>query len=256
MNESHAPEGYLRLSDAGGLLAAGMWGGLPRPAPLQSIKRKFEKLSVGFGPWQEKAGQRLRSAAVQGKLPIYVAAERQVASSASVTAPSSSGTTNPVAVSASVVRQLVTTRGSLPDHPIRPSVKTVAGDMKLLRLLTLGVLLVRASEFGRWYRSERAKGKWRSQQSRSTAAVGRPAKQSGRMRNAIIALVRDGTWSSEGGIAKLHRVLCESGRYDVPSPDTLARVVDELHQETGEPEYFRSKRSRSKRRNAKSRSES
>jgi hypothetical protein len=255
MNESTVPEGFLRVSDAVGLLAAGMWGGLPRPAPVQAIKRKFKKLSVGFGPWREQAGQCLRSAAVKGKLPIYVAAEHQVAPSAPAAAPSSSGTTNPIAVCASVVRQLVTRRGSLPDHPIRPSVKTVAGDMRLLNLLTFGVLLVRASEFARWYRSERAKGKWRSQRSRSTAAVGRPAKQSDRMRNAIIALVRDGKWSAEGGIAKLQRLLCASGRYDVPSPDTLARVVDELHQETGEPEYFRPKRSRRKRDTAKSHSD-
>jgi len=127
--------------------------------------------------------------------------------------------------------------------------------MKLLRLLTLGVLLVRASEFDRWYRSERAKGKWHSQRSRSTAAVGRPAKLSHGIRSAIIALVRDSKWSAEDGIAKLRRLLCASGRYDVPSPDTLARVVDELHHETGEPEYFRPKRSRRKRGTAKSHSE-
>lgn len=255
MNESTVPEGYLRVSDAVDLLAAGMWGGLPRPAPVQTIKRTCKKVSVAFGPWRDKAGQCLRSAAVQGKLPIYVAAERQVPPGAPAAAPSSSGSTNPVAVSASVVRQLVTTRGSLPDHPIRPSVKTVAGDMKLLRLLTIGVLLVRASEFGRWYRLERAKGKWGSQRSRLRAAVGRPAKQSDLIRNAIIALVRDGAWSANAGITKLHRLLCACGRYDVPSPDTLARVVDELHQVTGEPEYFRLRRSRRKRGTAKSRSD-
>lgn len=247
MSESSAPEGYLRVSDAVALLAAGMWGGLPRPAPVQAIKRTFKKLSVGFGPWREKAGRCLRSAAVQGKLPIYVVAERQVAPGAPAAAPSSSETTHPKVVSPGVVRQLATTRGSLPDHPIRPSIKTVAGDMRLLRLLTVGVLLVRASEFRRWYRSERAKGKWRLQRSRSAAAVGRPAKQSDGIRNAIIALVRDGKWSAEAGIAKLHSLLCVSSRSDVPSPDTLARLVDQLHQETGEPEYFRPKRARRKR---------
>jgi hypothetical protein len=245
----------MRLSEAADVLAAGMWGSVPRPAPVQAIKRKLKKLSAGFGPWRDKAGQCLRSAAVQGKLPIYVAAESQVTPGAPA-APPFPGTKEPIAVSASVVRQLVTTRGSLPDHPIRPSGKSVARDMKLLRLLTLGVLLVRASEFGPWYRSERAKGKWISQRSRSTAAVGRPAKQSDSIRSAIIALVRDGKWTAEDGIAKLHRLLRASGRYEVPSPDTLARVVDELHQETGEPEYFRSKRSWSKRRTAKPRSES
>ena len=254
MNESTVPEGFLRVSDAVGLLAAGMWGGLPRPAPVQAIKRKFKRRSVGFGPWREQAGQCLRSAAVEGKLAIYVAAEHQVAPSAPAAAPSSSATGNPVVLRPSVVRQLLTTRASLPDHPIRPSVKTVAGDMKLLRLLTIGVLLVRAAEFGRWYRSERAKGKWGSQRSLSTAGVGRPAKQSDLIRSAIIALVRDGAWSAKAGIVKLHRLLC-AGRDGVPSPDTLARLVDQLHQETGEPEYFRPKRSRRKRGTAKSRSE-
>jgi len=126
--------------------------------------------------------------------------------------------------------------------------------MKLLRLLTIGVLLVRASEFRRWYRSERAKGKWRSQRSRLRAAVGRPAKRSDLIRNAIMALVRDGAWSAKAGIAKLHRLLCASGRDNVPSPDTLAHVIDELHHETGEAEYFRTKRSRRKRGTAKSHS--
>jgi len=237
------------------MLAAGMWGGMPRPAPVRAIKRELKKLSAGFGPWRDKAGQCLRSAAAQGKLPIFVAAEPQDTPSAPA-APPFPGTTEPVVVSASIVRQLVTTRGSLPDHPIRPSVKTVARDMNLLRLLTLGVLAVRASEFGQWYRCERAKGKWPSQRSRSRAAVGRPPRKSERMRNVIIALIHDGKWKAKDGSAKLRRLLCESGRDDVPSDDTLARVVYQLRQETGEPEYFRRNRPRRKRDTAKSHSES
>jgi hypothetical protein len=146
----------------------------------------------------------------------------------------------------SVLARLTTTRGSLPNHPIRPSIKTAEGDEKLLGLLTVGVLVIRASDFDVWYRSERAKGKWPSQRSRLKIGGGRPTKQAGRVRNAVMGLVRDGKWSSKVSIAKLHRLLIASGDIEVPSPDTLARLVDQLHAETGEAEFFRAKRARPK----------
>ena len=59
-------------------------------------------------------------------------------------------------------------------------------------------------------------------------------------------LVHDGKWSGKASIAKLHRLLIDSGGFEVPSPDTLARLVERLHAETGEAEFFRAKRTRRK----------
>jgi len=46
----------------------------------------------------------------------------------------------------------------------------------------------------------------------------------------------------------LHRLLVASGRSDVPSQDTLARLVDQLHRETGEAALLRTPRARRKQR--------
>ncbi len=85
------PDGFLRFSDAISRLAEGMWGGLPRPVPVQAIKRIEKKASIGFGPRRERAGQRLTAA--------------------------------------------VTT------------IKTAEGDVKLLGLLTIGILIIGARDF-------------------------------------------------------------------------------------------------------------
>jgi hypothetical protein len=152
----------------------------------------------------------------------------------------------PVTVPVSVLARLRTTRGSLPDHPIRPSIKTAQGDVKLLGLLTIGILIIGARDFDAWYRLERAKGKWPSQRSKLKIGGGRPTKQVERVRKAVIELVHDGKWSAKASIAKLHRLLIDSGGLEVPSPDTLARLVERLHAETGEAKFFRAKRTRRK----------
>lgn len=235
----------MRFSDAISRLAEGMWGGLQRPVPVQVIKQTEKKASIGFGPWKERAGQDLTAAVKNGKLAVYVFAKPQAAlkNRAPVLLPQEP---EPVTVSVSVLARLRTTRGSLPDHPIRPSIKTAEGDEKLLARLSVGVLVVRASDFEIWYRSERAKGKWPSQRSRLKIGSGSPTKQTEGVKNAVTALVRDGMWSSQASIAKLHRLLIDSRGTDVPSPDTLARLVEQLHRETGEPEFFRPKRTRRK----------
>jgi len=117
---------------------------------------------------------------------------------------------------------------------------------KLLGLLTIGILIIGARDFDAWYRSERAKGKWPSQRSKLKIGGGRPTKQVKRVRKAVIKLVHDGKWSGKASIAKLHRLLIDSGGFEVPSPDTLARLVERLHAETGEAEFFRAKRTRRK----------
>jgi hypothetical protein len=239
------PDGFLRFSDAISRLAEGMWGGLRRPKSIQAIKRIEKKASIGFGPRRERAGQCLTAAVTKGKLAVYVLAEPRAIENRAL-ARRSPREWAPVTVPASVLARLRTTRGSLPDHAIRPSIKTAEGDVKLLGLLTVGVLNIRARDFDAWYRSERAKGKWPSQRSRLKIASGRPTKQVERVRKAVIELVHDGKWSGKASIAKLHRLLIASGGFEVPSPDTLARLVEQLHAETGEAEFFRAKRTRRK----------
>ena len=66
-------------------------------------------------------------------------------------------------------------------------------------------------------------------------------------RNAILARVSDGDWSGNKSIVSLRQLLIDSGRDDVPSADTLARRVDELHDEIGDAALHRcGRRTRSK----------
>jgi hypothetical protein len=115
------PKDFLRISCAVNRLSDGMWGGVQRPDPVAAIKQDQKKLSLGFGPWGEKAGRRLRAAAVRGKLAIYVFAKPQVRSEDHNLTDCSPEKIEPVAVPVNVVRRLIASRGGLPDHPIRPS---------------------------------------------------------------------------------------------------------------------------------------
>jgi hypothetical protein len=240
------PADFLPLSHAVNRLADGMWGGLPRPEPIAAIKRVHKKLSLGYGPWREKAGRRLRAAARRGKLAIYVLAKPQVQSATDNLPDCPPEQIEPFAVPVTVVKRLIASRGSLPDHPIRLSIKTAGGNEKLLALLTVGNLAVQASDFDLWYQSERAKGRWPSQRSK-LKINGRPTKQSEPLRNAVLALVNDLKWNSKDRITTLHRLLVASGRSDVPSRDTVARLVDQLHRETGDMRLLRVTRVRASR---------
>jgi hypothetical protein len=241
------PADFLPLSRAIDRLADGMWGGLQRPEPVAVIKQDQKKLSLGFGPWREKAAQRLRAAAIEGELVIYLLAKPQVRSEAHNFTECSLEKIEPLVVPVNVVKRLMVSRGGgLPDHPIRPSIKTAEGNQKLFALLTVGLLVVRASDIDVWYQSERAKGKWPSQKRSKEKKDGRPTKQTDALRNAVLALVHDHKWSGKDPISALHRLLVASGRSDVPSQDTLARLVDQLHRETGEATLLRNPRARRK----------
>lgn len=236
---------YLPLSEAVNRLTEGMWGGVPRPEPVVLIKRSYKDLSVGFGPWREEAGRLLRAAAMKGKLAIYVLAKNQTRSDGHELTGDASTKPEPTSVPAPVIKRLILSRRTLPDYPIRPSMETAGGDENLFALLTIGLLVVRASDFEAWYRSERAKGRWPSQKSKEKKH-GRPTRQTEGLENAILALVNDLKWSSKDGIAALHRLLITSGRSDVPSQDTVARLVDQLHSNTGNMKLLRVPRARQK----------
>jgi hypothetical protein len=233
------PKGYILFSEAIRKLAISMWGGLRRPDELQKVKQIFKKAGepntrIEWGRWREKAADRLTQTALEGKLVVYVTHQDQDTPTCSM-APSK------------VLRQLIASRSSLPDHAIRPSIKACHGDRTLFELLKTGCLVVDETEFSRWQQAEYRRGKWPSQRSRKKAGTGRPGKQTDALRNAILARVRDGVWIGHQSIVSLRQLLIDSGRDDVPSADTLARLVDELHDEIGDAELRRpARRKRSK----------
>src|SRR5262249_15183324 len=74
------PKEFLLVSDAVSRLAEGMWGGLPRPLPVERVKRGYRKMSVGFANWRVRAGQQLMQSALRGELTIYVFVSTRIAS--------------------------------------------------------------------------------------------------------------------------------------------------------------------------------
>lgn len=250
------PDGFLRFSDAVHRLTQGVWGGLRRPELLGEIDPKNlrggggvftlpdgEKWavkpegrgSIGFGPWKETAGRLLTKAANEGKLKVYIFSDNQTEINESSRVP--------LILSTAVVSKMIRSRGSLPDHAIRPSLRLAGGSEKLFKLLKEGVLLVHVEEFNKWYRSERAKRIWASQRSRSKPKRGRPSKQTDdALRNAVLNALREKRTS----VAELRRRLVACGRTDVPSVDTLERLVEQLQRETGRSELYRVKRVRRK----------
>lgn len=242
---TEVPPDFLPLSEAVNRLTDGIWGGLPRPEPVVVIKQSYKKLSVGFGPWRETAGRLLRVAAVKGKLAIYILAKNKVRSDDQDLPGDASVKPEPTSVPVPVIKRLILSRGTLPDHPIRPSMKTAEGNENLFALLTIGLLVVRASDFDAWYHSERAKGRWPSQRAKGKKN-GRPTRQTEALENAVLALVNDLKWSGKDRITTLYRLLVASGLSDVPSPDTVARLVDQLHRKTGDMKLLRVARVRQK----------
>ena len=247
MKDAPLPDGYILLSDAVTRLAEGIWGGLPRAEPLRAIKTVAKKASIGFGPWREFAGRHLTAAVRRGELAVYVAAGAERLAQ-SVRGPHCYS--RPVLVPKSILNRLITSRGALSDAPIRPTLTTAGGDARLFALLSVGTLVVRARDFAVWYETDRSKGKWPSQRSSTKIRVGRPSRQTEALRNAIIGLVRRQEWNAQHGATRLRRLLVASDRTDVPSADTLTRMIDQMHRERGEPELIRKRRTRRKTRAA------
>ena len=87
---------------------AGMWGGFKRADPVAAAKRNKinNKLSIGFGPRRDYAGQRLTKTALNGELRIYVANESEAGELFEHTI-----------VPVEILKRLITVRETLPDHP-------------------------------------------------------------------------------------------------------------------------------------------
>jgi|HubBroStandDraft_6_1064221.scaffolds.fasta_scaffold15570_6 hypothetical protein len=240
-NRQPIPQGYLRLSDAYHRLHAGIWGGLEPPVPVQAFKAKF-KSSARYAGWRTYAARGLTTAALEGQLRVYVVADPYLAPNIDNPRAAPPPTKDPTIVPTSVLQRLMTWRGMLPDRAIRPTIKITCGDLKLFVLLTGGILFVQEREFTSWYRSERSKGKWPSQATRSKKGRGRPTKQTEPLKKAILALADDQAWSGKDGVAKLRRLLKDGGHLAVS--DTLGRFIDRLYVETAKPALVRKLRVR------------
>jgi hypothetical protein len=263
MNPSNLPEGYVFFSQAIHRLQKRMHGGFRRAVALTKLREDLKKPgnrerlvkveplqprsgapesgswqekaergepSVGSGSDRQRAGQCLTGAAVEGKLSVYVAQQDQP-------------TCQVTAVPSCVLRRLIRVRGSLLDRVVRqPSLKACGGDEKLFLLLKTGCLVVKEKEFACWLKAEYHKGKWPSQRSRK-ARTGRPTKQTKDLSDVVVRIVREGLWSGRQPITELQRQLMAAERDDVPSADTLARLIDRLNEQTGDPNFYRELRS-------------
>jgi len=105
-------------------------------------------------------------------------------------------------------------------------------------LLVRGILLVLKKEFDDWYRSQRTKRRWASQRLTKKRSGGRPSLQTEALRGAVLSIMRE----SKLSMAELRRRLVAAGHAGVPSSDTLERLVDQLHRQTGEENLRRIKR--------------
>jgi hypothetical protein len=228
-NAASAPSGFLLLSDAIHRLRQGMFGSFIRPDPVGELSRKGFKAK--FGPWTERAADSITTAGREGELRLYVFGNPQ--------AYAGKGGSEIIPVPASVLRQLVPSRGGFPDHP-RATLKAAGKDPGLYNALNTGLLVVSEEEFDIWYRRERSKGRWPSQSSK-LKKVGRPTKQTKTLRNAVNRVLEEPKMS----IAAVHRQLVASGLTDVPSVDTLGRLIRQIALETGAEKFRRLKRLRS-----------
>jgi hypothetical protein len=240
------PDGYVRFSDAVNRLTKSMYGNLPRPGIVAKFKQAYPGESIGPGWWRTRAAARLTAAARTGEFAVYLLARPRVLAEQCGVARHVAADPGPTSVPVEVLNRLLTSRGGLADHPIRPTLRTAGGNQKLLGSLKTGTLLVRSADFDRWRRAERAKRKWLTQRSSRKPRIGRPSKKTTRLRHEILARVRHGRWNARQTIASLHRMLIADGARNLPSPDTLERMVDELWEETGEIDLLRKKRCRRK----------
>ena len=241
-DDGRVPAGFLLVSEATVRLYRGIWGSLTRANVVAAVKKKIPRLSAAAASRRSFSTEYFATAAVEGKLPIYVVADPELApekypEEGLAPAP----TKEPVMVPVGILKRLIQARGGLPDHPIGVSLKAVANDLRMFVLLRVGLLVVPTNDFERWYRSERSRGKWQSQRKSSKRGVGRPRKQDA-WRNAVLAIVNDGSWTAKQPISKLSALLKGSECSNVPSEDTLGRLVNNLSIEIADPDLVRAKR--------------
>jgi hypothetical protein len=247
-DKQYPPQGYLLLSEAYARHHAGVWGGFQSFPPAQAMRRKH-KTSIGFGARRTYAAQPVTAAVRHGNLRVYLVADPNLGPNIDRTNWPVAPTKEPVIMPKDVLRRLIAPRDVLPDHALCPTLKTAGGDPNIYVLLRVGAFVVQERELEEWYQSQRSKGKWPSQQAISKRTPGRPTKQTEPLKNAVLTLVLDQAWSVKDGIATLRSLILKRGEpKDVPSADTLERLVSRLYLETGDPAFRRVSRVRKKQR--------
>ena len=219
-----------------------MYGGLPLAEPVRMAKSYFAKAPISFGPWREDAGHHLTTAALNGLLPLHVDIVRELPIGPGLVAITIKGARTPnelVSVPPEVLKRLIKRRGTLLDRASRPTTRATNGDAKLLYALTNGILVIQFVDFSDWIKSECKKTTWPSQRSSLKPRNGRPPKMANAARQEIIRFLHENRWSRRAGILELHRLLVAAGNINVPSPDTLARVADDLYRQTGDARLMR-----------------
>ena len=207
---------YLPVSECVEKLMNGMFGKLRRSAPLMGVKeREGERLRLRYGPWREKAAQRIREATLDGELKVYLiprpTEEQETYPTISEAMP------EPLPIEA--IRLIVPVRDGLPDNPVR----TGRGPWK--RRIETGSLLIDAVEFDGWYKQERLRGLWPTQVSCKKPRRGRP-RIDDTLEQRIMEIVVDGGWTAQRPIADLLRDLALIGM--PASKDTVTRIIERL----------------------------
>jgi hypothetical protein len=242
--DRHILAGYLSLRAIEKSLDRRIWAGFGRAELAKgALGEQTGKGSIGFGPRRERVATSLKAAFFAGELTLYVAADEARFRERGNEVPS--WAKEPVPVPKELLGHVFVKGRLSSTFAIRPSRKR-AGNDRLFALLNCGHLVVREKDFKRWVQSERCKHRWPSQKDAQRAPVGRPKRLNARVEKAILEIAREQVWIGDRDpITKLHGLLNKKG-IDVPSVDTLVRIVDELFATTGEPELRRRRRSRRK----------
>jgi hypothetical protein len=213
-----------------------MFGGpIKRPEPIKNLKREQPRLSVGFGLQREKAASVILGAMLGGDLPLYVTMR-----------PNAEEAGGPLLVPVDVLQRMPKVRGGLPDHPARNPASFLRNfdvPPDLLSALSASALHIRRTEFDAWYKRQKRRRLWPSQQESIKPRPGRPSKQTVKLLTSIRVAVEEKKWAAPDGIAKLARLMESNG---APLRNTLRRAVDRLYEETGDPAYHIIPRKRAK----------
>jgi hypothetical protein len=222
------PPDKFPLSAAASQLEKCMYGNLQRHKTVEAFKANPFNRDASVGPTEQKlmAGRAIYNAIKEGEIVV-------IAEGGSLLAP----TILDPRLLACVIGL---SRGRMTDHVLQmagrtneetPGTSNLPADLRTLAGKLEGArLLVSKQEFEKWLAAEKAKRLWPSQK---VAKTGKPPR--GRTRkdrdlwfNQIERLLNDGTWTFVKSIPALRRALVENGQINVPSEDTLARIVTEF----------------------------
>jgi len=195
-----------------------MFGNLPRAQLVTEIKRGAPWLRVNFGAQRKETRTQIWRAGRAGKLRIYAILADSL---------------EPQVLYPEILACIIRVRGGLPDDVGRlvSFKKLVPASRALYFGIRDSILAVNEQEFERWRTGKHKEGKWASQRSKKETKKqrGRPRVRDNDLRTQILVCLRDDRWTGRDGIPALKKILDSIlGRTNVPSEDTLARIVRAL----------------------------